>query len=195
MLRKMSKYPQLIGMTGFKRSGKDTGAKYLIENHGYIRYAFADALKSACSEIFMLSEEQRDGNEKETPDSRWGGLSARKIFQIFGTDIMRDRLGECFPELKELSNHLWTYRFELWYNDLLKKNPDARVIVTDLRFPNEEEVLRRYNAYVIKVNRKEVTSIDTHPSEMGILKINEDALLTNDTTIEEYYQSIEDLFN
>jgi len=190
----MSNLPSLIGMTGFKRSGKDTGAKYLIEKHGYIRYAFADALKVACSEIFMLTPEQLDGKDKETSDDRWGGLSARKIFQGFGTEIMRERLCEVFPELKELSNHLWTYRFELWYKDLLKKNPDAKVVVTDLRFSNEEEVLRKYNAFIIKVSRKEVTNTDTHSSEIGILSIKEDVLLTNDGTIDEYYNSINKLF-
>jgi len=187
--------PKLIAMTGFKRSGKDTGAKYLIEKYGYIRYAFADALKVACSEIFMLSKEQLDGNEKETSDERWGGLSARKIFQGFGTEMMRHKLGEVFPELKELSNNLWTYRFELWYKDLLKKNPNARVIVTDLRFANEEEILKKYNAFIIKVNRSSITNIDNHQSEMGILQIKEDVLLKNDSTIDDYYNSIEDLFN
>lgn len=37
----------IIGITGRKFNGKDTLGEYLVEHHGYKRFAFADALKEA----------------------------------------------------------------------------------------------------------------------------------------------------
>jgi dephospho-CoA kinase len=48
----------IIGITGKKFSGKDTLGDYFVNNHGYIRLAFADALKNACAEIFGFDFEQ-----------------------------------------------------------------------------------------------------------------------------------------
>ena len=62
----------IIGL-GFKaRSGKDTVADYLIENYGFKRLAFADALKEGCRHIFELNDEQLYGELKEVEDDYWG---------------------------------------------------------------------------------------------------------------------------
>ena len=61
----------IIGITGKKFNGKDTGAIYLINNYGYERLAFADALKEACKCIFGFTNEQLYGNKKEDIDEYW----------------------------------------------------------------------------------------------------------------------------
>ena len=85
----------LIDITGYKRSGKDTAGEYFVKQ-GYIKYAFAGPLKKACQEIFMFTDEQTEGNEKEKYDERWN-ISARKVFQIFGTEMFREKLVDFFP--------------------------------------------------------------------------------------------------
>lgn len=58
----------IIALNGFKGSGKDLGADYLIKNYGFIRVAFADALKTMVSEIYDIPREWCDSSTfKETP--------------------------------------------------------------------------------------------------------------------------------
>ena len=131
----------IIGLCAKKRAGKDTLAYHLIENYGYVRYAFADPLKNACREIFLLNDEQMDGSLKETFDDRWG-VSPRVLFQRIGTEMFREKLTNVFPEMETIANNLWVYRFEQWYKEQLKENPNLKVVITDCRFPNERRKWR-----------------------------------------------------
>lgn len=42
---------QLLGLTGLKRSGKDTAALRLMNRHSFIRVAFADPVKQALTDL------------------------------------------------------------------------------------------------------------------------------------------------
>ncbi len=185
----------LIALVAKKRSGKDTLADYLCKNHGYTKYAFAGPLKKACAEIFMFDESQVDGVNKETPDKKWNGLSARKVFQIFGTEMFRQKLGDFFPELDGIKNNFWTYRFEMWYNNFKDKNPNGKVVVSDARFPNEAEIIKKLGGSVIKIKRDTGMAQDNHSSEKNIDLIKGDINITNNGTMEEYYNKVEHIFN
>ena len=59
---------KIIGITGYKNSGKDTLAEYFIDN-GFYKISFADPLKQACKEIFSFSDDQLyNQNFKERED-------------------------------------------------------------------------------------------------------------------------------
>ena len=189
-----NKLPKLIGLAGLKRCGKDTGAHYLVQEHNYVQYAFADALKSACKEIFLLDDDQME-KFKEIPDTRWNGLTPRVIFQYFGTEIVRNQFHTVFPQLEEIANDFWTYRFELWYREMCRKNPNVRVVVSDIRFENESNIIKKYGGIVIKITRNHQNmsgksdkndNTDHHSSEMNIDKIDADICVSNNHTIEEY---------
>ena len=78
---------KIIGFLGKKHSGKDTAGKYMIEKHGFKRYAFGDPVKEICKILFNLTREQLTIPElKETIDKRWG-LSPRQMFQRIGTEF------------------------------------------------------------------------------------------------------------
>lgn len=186
--------PNLIGITGFKRSGKDTCGLYLIDNHNYIKYSFAGALKAACSEIFMFDYEQTEGSKKEDFDARWN-INPRKVFQRFGTEIFRDSLEQFFPEMKHLKNNFWIYRFKIWYQEQIKQNPNVRIVVTDVRFQNEADIIKELGGIIIKVSRKNIMSNDKHASEINILNINADYDIKNDSTIEDYYKNLKSILN
>ena len=184
----------LVALVAKKRSGKDTLADYLCEHHGYTKYAFAGPLKKACAEIFMFNNEQLDGVDKETPDERWGGLSARKVFQIFGTEMFRQKLGDFFPELESIKENFWTYRFEMWYSNFKKTNPIGKVVVSDVRFQNEAEIIRKLRGSIIKINRDTGMATDNHSSEQNIDLIKEDITIINDSSLESYYNKVEKIF-
>lgn len=59
---------KVIAVSGWKRSGKDTVAEYLIENHSAFRTAFADPLKNMVSKEYDIPLEYvYDQKLKESP--------------------------------------------------------------------------------------------------------------------------------
>ena len=186
--------PKLIGITGLKRSGKDTCGSFLIDNYDYIRYSFAGALKKACSEIFMFDYEQTEGSKKETFDDRWN-INPRKVFQRFGTEIFRDSLEKFFPEMKHLKKNFWIYRFKIWYQEQVKQNPNVKIVVTDVRFQNEADIIKELGGVIIKVTRKNLKNNDSHASEINILNINADYDIKNDSSIEDYYKNLKSILH
>ena len=169
----------LIGLMGIKRSGKDTVGDYLVSNCGFIKRAFADPLKAACRELFLLSDDQLYGDSKEVPDGRWYGASSRRILQYVGTDLLRDQLDKIMPGL---GTNIHTRNFELWYN----QNSGSNIIVPDVRFRNEVELIHRLGGIVVRLDRQAVITNDLHPSETELLKIdNYDYFLDNNGTKEQ----------
>src|SRR5665213_2295924 len=58
----------IICLSGFKQSGKDTCADYLIKNHKAIRVALADPLKDMVAEEYGIDRASLDDpNRKESP--------------------------------------------------------------------------------------------------------------------------------
>ena len=56
----------IIVLCGRKRSGKDTFAE-AVGVDGFVRVAFADAVKLFCAHVFRMSEAQLYGDQKEVP--------------------------------------------------------------------------------------------------------------------------------
>lgn len=179
----------LIGIIGKKRSGKDTLADYLIKTSDkkYVKRAFADPLKDMCRIMFHLSDEQLYGEEKEDIDSRWN-VSARQILQQVGTELFRNQLKNVLPELPVQPSDIWVKNFELWF----ESNKEKNILVPDVRFQNEADIIKKLGGILIEVRSKRVQHMDTHISEN--IEINGiDIVLHNDGSLEEYYFILNDL--
>ena len=186
----------IIGLCGNKRAGKDSFADYLMSKYKTIqKYSFAGPLKKACQIMFCLSSEQIDGTLKETVDKRWG-LSPRQIFQTFGTDLVRNEYPKLVPgtQVEKIGSSFWVYRFQIWYENWIKENPKKVLIITDIRFPDEFEVLKNMGGTIIKITRPSYSINDNHISEKNISKINGDYHIINEGTLNEYQNKIEQLY-
>lgn len=81
---------KIIGLAAKARSGKDTGAAFLMQHPEVASYALANPLKSGCQALFGLSNfETWDDTAKEMPLDGWG-MSPREFFQRVGTEWMRN---------------------------------------------------------------------------------------------------------
>lgn len=141
----------IIGIVGFKGSGKDTAAQTLINKYGFIKDSFAGSLKDACASIFCWDREMLEGNtpeqraHREIVDQWWANKlgirdwSPRKALQYIGTEIMREHLHPT----------LWAFSVE---RRLMLEN-NSRIVVCDCRFRNEINLLKQYNAKIIRVKR------------------------------------------
>jgi hypothetical protein len=184
----------LIGLMGLKQSGKDTCADYLVENYSYTKRAFADCLKAACAELFLLNHEQKYGNLKETPDPRWSNVTPRRIFEFVGTDLLREQLEKIIPGIGQ---DVFVRNFELWFLNKINnnKNDKIKITVSDVRFQNEVDLIHKLNGIVIYIHRQSVMPKDTksmHRSEKELLNIIDyDYVIFNDGTLDQLYNEIE----
>ena len=170
----------LIGLVAKKGSGKDTMGDYMVKNYNFEKTHFADPLKEAVRHIFDLNDEQLYGNDKETFDPRWN-KTPRELFQIFGTDIMRNIMS---PMLG-LENNLWVHRFRVWYED----KRDSNIVVADVRFPSEADEIRELGGILIRIDGNSKNE-DYHISEQLINEIPVDHIIENNGSIEEYHEKI-----
>ena len=141
---------KIIALTGCAGSGKDTTANYIIKNYdNWEKGSFAGTLKDAVSAIFgwdrkMLAGDTPEDREiRETKDEYWSekfgyDVTPRIILQKFGTDCLRNYLHK-----------------NIWVDSLEKKIKDTNknIIITDCRFKNEIEMLKKLGATFIRVTR------------------------------------------
>lgn len=139
----------LVGSIG---SGKDTVAKILVEEYGYIQESFAASLKDVCASIFNWPRELLEGKTdysrhwREQPDVWWSEklqipeFTPRWALKHIGTEVLRNNFDK----------NVWIHSLE---NRLCHSNKN--VIVSDARFKNEIDALKGMNAIVVEVKRQE----------------------------------------
>jgi hypothetical protein len=170
----------LLGIAGPKNSGKDTFAERFKLYVPCISRAFAEPLKRVCQKLFLLSEKQLyDTEAKEKLDERWG-MSPRQMFQQVGTDYVR----------KQIDTNFWLKHFELWY---LQQPQGTNVIVSDLRFQNEVDLIHRLGGKVVYIYRPFVEGEeDTHESEVSATQLEGiDYTIDNCGSLGQFYQAID----
>lgn len=170
----------IIAFTGFKRSGKDTCAQFLVDKYKFTRFGFADPIRNFVKETFLWDDNWIE-NHKEEIDPRWG-ISYRQIAQIVGTEWMQYDLCARFqPFLNITGRNVWAKRFE----ELYLRNPFIDYVISDLRFPHEVEYIKKLGGIIVSVSRTGIKNNDTHESEKHIQEIEADAFIINDSTLKE----------
>lgn len=163
----------IIGLTGLPRSGKDTAAEWFTRR-GYARRQFSAPLKEAAAILLQRPVSQMYGEhgfDREVVMPEWG-FSVRWFLQRFGTECLRDQICTDF----------WIQRMT---RDIDSIYP-ASVVITDLRFDNEAEFVRKRGGIIIDVRRPEITG-STHASDKGVTP---DEIVFNDETVDVLHERI-----
>ena len=153
----MNTKPTLIGIAGFAGAGKSTLAEILVHEHGFARIKFADGLKDMLRAL-GLGEEWIEGDLKEKPCQLLLGRSPRYAMQTLGTEWGRKCLGEDFWV------NYWFARVQRHF----AASPGARVVVDDVRYPNELQAVAGLNGRLWWVTRPGVRALGGHSSEHGL---------------------------
>jgi len=173
----------LIGICGKKYAGKDTMADYLVQHYGFQKKSFAGPLKEACRHLFLFSDAQcHNPRYKDVVDPRWN-LSPRQAFQLVGTDWVRNQFHKNF----------WVerMRYEL---DAMDKN--ARIVIPDVRFENEKNVVLEWGGHVCGIDRAHGHPRDFHESETHMDSFFDSLyLLENKRSVDDFYQKIDTYLN
>lgn len=105
-------------------------------------------------------------------------LTPRKILQMLGTEGGRD----------VIHPNIWV---NATLGDLTEKD---QVIITDARFPNEVEGIKRKKGIVVKIIRPSVVSTSKHPSETALNDYtNWDYVIVNDGSLEKLEDKVEQM--
>jgi hypothetical protein len=177
--------PKIIAICGLKRSGKDTIADTLCQRYGYEKVKIATPLKEALKTMFQFTDAQVEGNEKDAIDPRWG-VEPRRLMQFIGTEVMQFHLQEVLPNVGR----------KFWIQRLVEEHisPNNKIIVIpDLRFQHEYELLSEYNTMFWRVERfDQEANADTHSSEREYLDIPVQHIFKNNSSKECLEQSVID---
>jgi phosphomevalonate kinase len=147
---------KIIGITGKKRSGKDTAAEFLSK---YLkgkcqRLAFADPLKEEVAEALDVSFEYLEKNKD----------SFRPLLQFWGTEWRRNRCGSDY----------WLRRME----ERIAASDADFILIPDVRFKNEADFVRRLDGHNLRVLRP-TDNTDSHASENELDDYPVDFVLDN----------------
>ena len=173
----------LIGISGLKRTGKDTSAKYIRHLCGLNGYAFADPLKQAAMHMFNISRTMAyglKGYDREQIVPEWG-ISVRDMLQKLGTECAREIFYENF----------WLIRAE----SELSFNPAYRngAVISDVRFDNEALWIKSKGGLVINIVKSLEQDLDDHASEQGISPRYITHTVLNDGSIDDLYDKLSEI--
>ncbi len=141
----------LIGISGKKGVGKDLFASFLRDKYGFIPMSFAAELKAAVRRDFDFTVEHTDGIYKEFPQSRFGGKTPRDIMIAYGQFFRQFNpdwwISQVFNRIGSFLSH-----------------EDLRIVITDVRFQNEANLIKDRGGYMVRLNRPQHLNIYKIPS-------------------------------
>lgn len=146
--------PPVIGISGAMGAGKSTLAKHLVEVHGYTRMSMAAPGKNMLRAL-GLTEEDVNGTpaQKMRANPMLGGRSARFAMQSLLTQWGRLMMS---PDLWVNAMQVLIVQHQTKSATGKKKPPHAGVVIDDIRFPNEWDMVRRMGGVLWKVRRPDV---------------------------------------
>jgi len=167
----------IIGVSGKRKVGKTTVANLIAEQLGKTKkvevIAFADMLKDVCALVFNMPRNLFDAIDLKEVKVEPCGMSPRQMMQRVA-DSLKKVAGE-----------------RIFVESVAAKLKDAKVrgadvvVIHDVRYPYEAELVRSNSGTVIHVvrDRRPLTNdvIDMHSSEKGI------DLCVNDMVIKNNY--------
>ena len=178
---------RVIGLTGLKRSGKNTVAEIIAEQSQDLRVreaSLAAPLKIAGARLLGVEGDTATlmafaDDFKEHGWVQWGcdglypegEMDGREFFQRIGTEAGRDIHGK-----------------DIWVDHLLRTYQAERCdifIVTDVRFDNEAAIIRQGLLGEIWEVRRPGLTPDGHVSEAGVSENLVDRIIDNNGTVDD----------
>jgi hypothetical protein len=167
----------IIGLSGYARSGKDEVAKILVSEFNFERVAFADAIRDLLYQMNPLIGVTRLQTmidavgwdiAKQHPDVRSYlqnlGVGARKLF------------GNNFWINQALNPHVYEHPIV---------GVNKNIVVTDVRFENEADMIKALYGQVWRVRRQNVEPVNQHVSEVALDDYKFDQILKNEGSLDE----------
>ena len=200
-------------LAGKKQSGKDTVATRLVSEHKYAHTSFAGFLKELSLNILHNMECKITPEHFSDPE-----LKEKFIVDIHGKQFMFKNRGKSEVKMtyrqflqqfgtEAMRTHIHA---DIWVLPVLKfirdafNDPQKRyngVVVSDCRFPNEIEEVKRYckqfgdmmNVIDVEIVRPGLPKMDLHASEIALDDFSFYMGILNDGSLEDLYVKADQL--
>lgn len=181
----------LISFSGKLRAGKDTAADFLVDNFGFVKHVFSDAIHEAMLKIdphvyydwkterlvrySSVVESLGYTKAKELPE-------VRRLLQRLGTEVGREMIDE-----------------NVWVDIMDRKiqaDASKKIVVSGVRYPNELNLIRHHGGlavYVFRTENEKPVEGEVHKSESSLQPGDFDAVITNDGTLDDLYAKVDEL--
>lgn len=123
----------IIGFSGKRGTGKTVSANYLKDTYKFKKISFADRLKEVAKDLMPFTEMHMSPKGKDKP---------------FGNYDFTPR-----EFLIQLGQFMRYYDPDYWVKSSGIDNAVGRIVVDDVRFPNEVDYLKRLGAKIIRIKR------------------------------------------
>ena len=170
----------IIGLSGYAQSGKDTVAGMLIGLHQYDNRSFAEPMRTALYTLNPVVTPHGDRLQTVVDEHGWEYAKkytdARRLLQVFGTEVGRNMFGDNF-----------------WVEQAFKGlSSSQRIVFTDVRFPNEAEMIKLMMGEVWRVQRPGYVPVNDHPSESAMDDWKFDRIVLNNAGLDSLKSQVKD---
>ena len=187
---------KILGISAKSKNGKDTIANYLIEK-GFQRVAFADPLKTTLSVLVNEPLEHFHTQEGKEMVNQMTKIKNRILLQAFG-EVMRNDFPEAVKRIADPSTDMSFFDDHMfWVNtclSVLKSKPDAKYVISDVRYPNEVEAIKAQGGVVIRHFRRDWIpdpELEKHHSETALDGYTGFDRIATTASIEQMYRWID----
>lgn len=171
----------VIGLSGYGQSGKDTIGNVLVNEGHYVRASFADYIREA---LYALNPQANQEariqdlvNSHGWEQTKVQHPEVRGLLQRLGSEVGRNMLGE-----------------NVWVDLTFRNLPDgSKVVVTDCRFPNEADTIKRLGGQMWRVRRPNYGPVNNHPSETALDDWKFDRVFENTGSMAELQERVSEL--
>ena len=181
---------------------------YLLDTHSNWEIKkFAGKLKQIASILTGATLEQLEDQDfkKQEMDPEWG-ITYRELLQKLGTEAMRNGLHENVWVNALMADYkaLETHKVPRYYDEFSKKGLAGyegiweypNWIITDMRFPNEMDIVKAKGGITIRVNRVRYISTHSegeHESERALDNHKFDYVIDNNGSISDLIDKVKDI--
>lgn len=174
---------KIIGISGRAGSGKDTAAKFFVDQHGYVIVALADELKRTAKKWYGFTDAQLWGPSelRNTPSPKYPQLICRDVLQKLGTEVGRSIYANTWVDItlttaREMIEGtepvpgqrmrpgyapalglVWNYDPGMQpsepYYRVRAVSKTGGIVIPDMRFKNELAAIRDAGGYLTRVQR------------------------------------------
>lgn len=182
---------KIIGLMGTAGAGKDTVARFLVKNHGFMRVAFADPLKALALELNPeITRYPADGF----------GITIQEPLAWTVLRLGWERAKQ-IPEVREYLQNLGvaardTIHEDVWVDAAFARMNlhDGRYVISDVRFLNEVVKVMNVGGEIWRVDRASVEPPNNHVSEQEWRQVTPHVVVANNGTLQELEQTVTKLW-
>jgi len=188
----------IIGISGYSGSGKDLVGTIIQEislNKWHIK-KWAGKLKTIASILTGIPVENFEDQEfkKTLLGPEWGTV---KDIPLNGVPVFADMQFNSLMTVRDFLQKLGTEAIRdslhenTWVNaTMVDYTAESNWIITDTRFPNEAEAIKKAGGIVVRINRPGVQPINPHPSETSLDDWSFDAVINNDGDVSDIVHKV-----